>query len=120
MPTQPRKTAAKKTAARRPANRADKPTPVAVNFDTWTRKDQVDPFPIVVGGKRYESVDPMDLDYRQLSLVLEDDPDEAFRILFPDDFEAILENHLPTGAMIEFNQGVVTHFGLEDFIAAQS
>lgn len=115
-----KKAAAKKSTAKRSAPRRDKPADVGLNFDTWSRDDDVEPFPIVIGGKRYESLDPMDLDYRELTAVLDDDPDEVFRILFPDDHEEILANKISVGAMLKFNEAIVVHFGLEDFIAAQS
>lgn len=116
MPAQNRPTT-KKTAA---APRRDKPVPVAINFDTWSREESVDPFPIVIGGKRYESLDPMDIDFRALNDVLNATPEDMFRLLFPDDAEEILGNTIRVGAIAAFNEAVVLHFGLEDFIAAQS
>lgn len=117
-----KKAAAKKAAATRKTSttRRDKPADVGVNFDTWARPEAVAPYPIVIGGQRYESLDPMDVDYRELELVLNGDVEEVFKLLFPDDHEAILENKIPVGALVVFNEGIVTHFGLEDFIAAQS
>ena len=109
-------TSTRKTAA----PRQDKPAAVAVNFDNWSRDEAVDPFVIVMDGKRYESLDPMDLDYRELSRIIDGDPSEVFRLLFPEDHKEILDNKISLGAMAKFNQAAVTHFGLEDFIAAQS
>lgn len=115
MPAQNRTTAKKATAA----PRRDKPAPVALNFDTWSRDQVVEPFAIVIGGKRYESLDPMDVDYRELSGILDASPEDMFRLLFPEDAEEIVKHKMSVGAMVAFNEAVVTHFGLEDFIAAQ-
>lgn len=91
------------------------------SFDDWTRDEAVETFKITIGGKQYESLDPMDIDYRDLGeAVKNEDPADLFRVLFPDGAEEILENTISVGALFEFNEAVVIHFGLEDFIAAQS
>lgn len=106
----------------RPAKKttADKPAPVSLNFDTWSRDQAVEPYAVVIGGKRYESLDPMDLDFRALSAAIDGDPEVLFNLLFPDDATEMLKHKIPLGAMVQFNEALVVHFGLEDFIAAQS
>lgn len=107
----------RKTARPRPAA---KPTTVGINFDTWARDEELAPFPITIGGKEYVSLDPFDLDFRELAAAIDAPPEDLFRLLFPDDAEEILSHDIKLGAMVAFNQAVVVHFGLEDFIAAQS
>ncbi|NUO57310.1 MAG: hypothetical protein HOV78_11640 [Hamadaea sp.] len=116
MPAQAKKTAAKRTTASRTS---DKPASVAFNFDTYQRESPIDPFVIVIGGKRYESRDPLDLDFRALNALL-DSPDMLFQELFDGDAEEILKQHIPLGALGKFVEAIGQHFGLADFIAAPS
>lgn len=89
----------------------DKPS-VDFNFDTWEQEGAPKPFGVVIGGKRYEAVNPLDLDYRALEGA-EDDADATFRVLFPEDHEEILANkHIKAGALRDFNQKVLEHYGL--------
>lgn len=98
----------------------DKPAKVGFNFDTYQRDEPVDPFVIVLDGQRYESIDPLDLDYRALGKLL-DQPDAFFQELFPDDHEKILASKsIKLGALAKFVQAITKHFGLEDFIGAPS
>ncbi|MCM0622513.1 hypothetical protein [Nocardioides bruguierae] len=114
--TAPRKTAAKKTTTSRPRN--DTPAPVGFNFDTAS--EEAEPFPVVLGGKRYESLDPMEFDFRVLADFINGDPEMTFRLLFPDDADEMLENHISIRALSKFNEAAADHFGLADFIAARS
>lgn len=114
MPANTNRTAKKTTPAR-----GDKPAPVGFNFDTWHRDQAVEPFVIVIDGNRYESLDPLDIDFRVLNTVL-DQPEALFRELFPDDADEILANKIAVGALGKFSQAIATHFGLEDFVGALS
>lgn len=100
--------------------RRDTPAAISFNFDTWARDEAIDPFIVVLGGHRYQSLDPMGLDYRELAAAIDDEPGILFRLLFPDDADEMLENKIPIGALAKFNAAASAHFGLEDFIAAQS
>lgn len=95
----------------------DKPS-VDFNFDTWEAEGAPKPFGVIIGGKRYEAVNPMDLDYREFEKV-EDDPDATFRMLFPHDWEAILANKvIKAGALQDFNRKVLDHYGLGNTAAS--
>lgn len=121
--TPTKKTAAKKTTARtsgpRPVRASDKPAAVGFNFDTWQRDEAVEPFPIVIAGKRYESLDPISIDFREVMAALESGtPQDMFQLLFPDDYDEIMENKIPLGSLRAFADASSVHFGLEDFVGA--
>jgi hypothetical protein len=95
----------------------DKPT-VDFNFDTWEAEGAAKPFGVVIGGKRYEAVNPVDLDYREFENA-EDDPGTTFKLLFPDDYEEILAHpRIKVGALQEFNKRVMDHYGLGNTAAS--
>lgn len=113
-------TSSRSTSRPAPRPRTDTPAGVSFNFDTWKRDEEVEPFVIVIGGKRYTSLDPALLDYRELEEAGEQGIEEQFAVLFPDDIDDILANKIPLGALATFNRAVFTHFGMEDFAVAQS
>lgn len=101
-----------------PANtNNDKPS-VDFNFDSWEQEDAPQPFGIVIDGKRYEAVNPLDLDYREFDAV-SDDADAVFRLLFPKDHEKILAaKRIKAGALRDFQQKVMDHYGLGNIAAS--
>ena len=95
----------------------DKPA-VNFNFDSWELEDAPKPFAIVINGKRYEAVNPLDLDYREFD-ACSDDPDSVFQLLFPEDYPAILASKkIKAGALRDFQQQVMEHYGLGNSVAS--
>ena len=89
----------------------DKPE-VNFNFDSWELEDAPKPFAIVINGKRYEAVNPLELDYREFDEVSED-PESVFRLLFPQKHAEILgAKVIKAGALRDFQQQVMEHYGL--------
>ncbi len=100
-----------------PANQNNDKPSVDFNFDAWEQPDKPKPFGVVIGGKRYEAINPLDLDYREFDMV-QDDPDAVFRMLFPEHHTEILANkHIKAGALREFQEQVMEHYGLGNIAA---
>src|SRR5262245_61139415 len=96
---------------------ADKPE-VHFNFDTWEQPDAPKPFSIVIAGKRYEALNPLDLDFREFQEA-EDEPETVFQLLFPRDYKVILATKvIKVGALKEFNDKVMEHYGMANFADA--
>ncbi len=97
----------------------DKPT-VDFNFDTWERETSLAPFAVVIGGQRYEAIDPLDLDYRTF-MASGDDAEAQFKMLFPDSHTKILANKaIKLGALQEFNRRILEHYGMGDTSASST
>lgn len=107
--TTPRKTAAASKAATPAADLA-----VDFNFDTWVREIEVKPYVIAIGGKPYTAADVANVDFRAFNLAANsEDESELFKLLFPRDYEKILAAKvIPLGALGDFSQKVLTHYGL--------
>ena len=91
-----------------PANN-DKPS-VGFNFDTF-EGEAVQPFGVVLDGKRYEAINPLELDYRELEAA--SDNGAMIEILFPEDHKEILSKKLRVDALQAFSRKCMEHYGLD-------
>ncbi|NAE18054.1 hypothetical protein [Enterococcus hirae] len=105
-----------------PTRRADKPAPVAFNIDEWESENPSEPFPVVVGGRRYILEDPNYIDFRDLLVIqgmtaniTRDEMERVMRLLVSEDEqEAFLKNRFPSKAFYELIRRWVAHFGVGD------
>lgn len=88
---------------------------VDFSFDSWERETEVKPFTIVIAAKPYQAVDPLDLDYRAFTELMEDsDVEGQFKMLFPKDHAKILSAKvIKMGAIQAFVEKVTKHYGLD-------
>lgn len=98
----------------------DKPADVSFNFDSWEREVDVDPFVVVIGGKRYEAVDIFELDAREFMKTSDADIDGQLKMLFPRDFEAVRKVNFKLGAWRDFSKAVLEHYGLGNTTASST
>lgn len=97
--------------------RTDTPADIAVNLDTLEREGDPGPFPVVVGGKRYELLDAQDLDFRQLidsqRAMMVGEVERAFEcVLAEKDREPFLANRLPMWKLKALFDAYAEHFGM--------
>lgn len=95
----------------------DKPAPISLNLDTIEREGKPEPFVLVLGGKRYELVDPQESDYRDLLGAYRaynaGDPETAIRLVVPEDKrDEFFANPLPNWKLAALFDSYNKHFGL--------
>lgn len=98
----------------------DTPAGVSFNFDSWEREVDVDPFVIVIGGKRYEAVDIFELDAREFMKTSDADIDAQLKMLFPRDYKSITPHKFKLGAWRDFSKAVLEHYGLGNTTASST
>lgn len=95
----------------------DTPTKIALNLDTLEREGDPGPFVIVLGHKRYELVDAMNLDFRDLlasqRAAMRGEPEKALDfIVSDDDREPFFANKLPNWKLEKLFRAYNKHHGL--------
>lgn len=99
------------------STRSDRPAPVSLNLDKLEREGTVDPFVVVLGGKRYECADPRDYDYRDAVAAQQafaaGHPGAAIEMVIPEDQrEEFFANRLPAWKLEELFTLYNQHYGL--------
>lgn|SRR5690625_414068 len=94
-------------------NNGDKPTDPALNLDTLELEGQ--PWPFVLGGKRYE-VDPQQLDWQVVMDAMEAGNEGDLRRMFrlvlgEEDWESFAATKLPWPKFQKLATGLFTHLG---------
>lgn len=100
------------------AGQQDKPSKVHFNLDTYENPETVEPFVVVVGGRRYVLIDALDTDYRDLLAAQRaywaGEPQKALDfIVAPDDREAFFANRLTNRKLTAMFEAYNSHYGIE-------
>lgn len=95
----------------------DTPSKISVNLDTLEREGDPGPFVIVLGGKRYELLDAMDLDFRDLlasqRAAMLGEPEKALELIIATgDRVEFFGNRLPNWKLETLFKSYNAHFGL--------
>lgn len=95
----------------------DKPAKIGLNLDSVERDGVVDPYVIVLNGKRYVLTDVQECDYRELLTVqramMGGEPEKALEILISDEDKAeFFANKLPNWKVEKLMRGYNEHYGL--------
>lgn len=95
----------------------DKPT-IALNLDKLEAENVTEPYPVVLGGKRYVLIDARDLDFRELIeaqvAFMNGNPMKALETMVETkDQEAFFANKLPLFKLKKMIKGYNDHFGID-------
>lgn len=92
----------------------DKPAPISLNLDSLEREGTVEPFVIVLKGRRILMSDAQDVEWQTLMLAMQN-PHAFFKLIVPaDDQDDFFSAGLPTWKMRKLMEAYTTHYGLTD------